>query len=365
MRREAVPSRAAGVRSSGALRAAPILDVERGVVAGYHCGDTDGSAARLRGALSLVASLPPNTFLSVALRWADLADPAMRSELLRPASLHRVVIDVSGLLPSSPAGPAEHTIAGIRDAGGLVALPAADLWKPGFVWWMRLRPSMIVLDAEWTRGIGAASRRQLAVDAVGRIAGHADAWLVASHVGSGEDFDELAELRVPLARGDFVGRSAELGSDVNWPRLSPDVLRALRPLRLIEPGPLRDALEPVEVADSLIDARAILRRDPAGRVVLADMQGRPMWLAMLSADGELQRRELLRVNVDTPTEDAVPRALARPEPHRADPIAAVDNAGRLLGLVSMSRLIAVPNAPQDQSATDLYAAWSTIVDALP
>lgn len=361
-------------RGSAPVHAAPVVDVDRGAIAGFDCtgpGGTPCTAAHVEAALSVADRLPRNSFLSVSVPWDAVCDGDSRAALLSHGNLGGVIVAVSGLRASAAAADAEQTIDAIRSAGALLALHADDVSRPGFVWWMRLRPALIVLDAEWTRGIGGASRRQFAVDAVGRIAANADAWLLASHVESADDFATLAEMGVPLARGPFIGASVPLGAagttgadEPTWPTLSAEVRRALRPSPAGEPGPIRGLLEPAVVVDSLLEARMALARDPAAHVVLADHDGRARWLTSLAADGDVARAELLRVNVDTPVADAVPRALARPEESRADPIAAVDAAGRLLGLVSMSRLVALTSA-HGAAAPDLYADWSTIVDALP
>ncbi|MDP9118061.1 MAG: EAL domain-containing protein [Actinomycetota bacterium] len=343
----------------------PILDLDRGIVAGYRACSRGRATLRnddVRIALAARSQVPANCFLSVAVAWEELAVTAVRSSLLRPSSLAGVIVDVVDLSASVAAPDSAHVITEVQAAGALVALHAADLWTPEFAWWSRLHPAVIVLDSAWTHDIAASPRLQSAVAAIGHAAADLDAWMLAAKIDNAADLAAVRSLGVPLACGAFVGPRASA-----WPGISPGAIRATPPRPSSEPGPLHDVLTVALCVYTIEDALRTLERAARTRhVVVVDRDAHAGALVVRGGDGQLHTRsgeQLLRANIDTPAGEIWSRALARPKTTRTDPVTVIDNAGRLLGLVTVAALATLVHAaaaPPETLTPDVR--WSTIVD---
>ena len=348
------------------LRFEPILDLARGVAAGYSvtsAGTATLSPDELGEALGTVEALPRNTFISVPLRWDTLEQPAIRGALLRPAGLAGIVFELVGVSPTRKhdVDVDLEVVASIERGGGLIALHAADVWQQDFTAVTAGSPAMIILDNDWIRRLPESSVVQALVEGIGQLASDLDTWVLAKDVTSGRELASLHELGVPLARGPFIGTSA-----AHWTGVGPDVTKVLGPQQPVKPGRLRLMLVPSVTTSTLTSAHAAVAKDHTRHAVVVDAYGRPEALVFgLNTRMVTAGHDWLTINVDTPVRHAAARALARPESTRNDPVAATDNAGRFLGLIEMSQLNRFAYDYPQCSVPEIAATWSTVLDALP
>lgn len=193
----------------------PILDVARGVAAGYQAvgrethdhtvvPDPPHVAAVARTALAARPSLPANLFISVPLPLALVDDAAVQEHLVAAGDLVGVVLDITHF-DSSVAARTETVLDGYRRAGALIAVGGGDHGQPDLGSIVRLRPAIIRLGAAWTRDLDKNPSRRTAIEVTGRLAGQLDARILADDVETAGELRMLAQLGVPLARGTFVG----------------------------------------------------------------------------------------------------------------------------------------------------------------
>jgi EAL domain len=313
----------------------PILDVARGVAAGFQT--TSGieshavQPADLPGALHSAATLPRNTFLLLPLDLRAGLHPTVRAALLRVTALAGLVFDL--LLPdpnTTPDGLANF-VREIRRAGGLIALAGAPRSPPESPAVDELRPEIVRLDRPWVRDIDQSTAKRNALRSVGGLASARDAWILVDGVHTKPELAALAELGVPLATGPLIGVSTK-----EWPAVNPSAVSAL-------PGPpagmSADLLAQLRHAPTALlrdDAWAILcARSDLSHVVIVDLHRRPSDLISLDPQGQLVVRSVLRVNLGTELAVVIARAAARLDAVRNDPVAVTDRAGRLLGLVDI------------------------------
>ncbi len=57
----------------------------------------------------------------------------------------------------------------------------------------------------------------------------------------------------------------------------------------------------------------------------------------------------MRVNLDTPLDQALARSMTRPQKQRFDPLMVTDNAGRFAGVARMERMVIAVAGGADQS----------------
>jgi EAL domain-containing protein (putative c-di-GMP-specific phosphodiesterase class I) len=280
--------------------------------------------------------LPRNTFLSVPLQWLTLSSPDIRAELLRPSELGGIVFELVGVSPPTPQTQAESAmVAAIQSAGGLIALQAVDIWHPDFAAVTQQQPHMVVVGADWVRGVETSPQRQRLIETLGDVAGEHDAWVLASGVGTAAALQTLTQLHVPLLRGPAVG---EVRFD-DWAPLANGITDHLGARSPRPPGPMRALLLPTPTAATPGDAVARLFKDTIANrhVVVIDSRGRPRGLAVRTTGGIRSTDQLLCMHVDTDLADAAARSATRR--WSSDPVVAVDSAGRFLGLVPLDALV--------------------------
>jgi EAL domain-containing protein (putative c-di-GMP-specific phosphodiesterase class I) len=327
-----VPGAAAGSRD---LAFRPVLDVTRGVAAGYAALPTAPTATGRQDATQVASARrahdeqPAGTFLSVPVdAEAAIASP-VRSELQRAESLEGIVVEVGGRrrLPDLRAVADE-----IRGSGGILALSGGDSGQPALAAIVNLRPSIITLGRDWIRNLENSTRKQMMVETVGRLASSHDAWILAEDVRSDAELRTLAELGVPLAVGPFIGAPGP-----GWSAVDVAAVNAV-PAPSRPRGPLRDLLRPVLTVRSVGEAAALAANLQAGdHLVVVESDQRPRSLICLTA-GHVEPHEIMSVNVATPLGDALRRAELRGESERWLPFAVTDDSGCFLGLVNVDPL---------------------------
>ncbi len=320
-------------RPAIALR--PVLDVARRLAAGFEATAAPGhpAATVVSAALDVQATLPPNTFLTIAATPGDLADPAWLDALVRPGDLGGVVLHLDR--PEHLASPARDHLRIAREHGALLSLGSADDEQPGLSTIADLRPAIVRLGRAWVRGTDVDAAKRDAVAATGHLAGQLDAWILADDVTTTAELVALAGLGVPLAQGPVIG-----GASWPWPMVSTEAHRALREITRLDlrAEGLRDLLQ--RAYTTRTTAYAVTEeaaRSGYDLTVVLDYRGRPLTLLVLR-DGTWTSEKPFRVNVDTTPEFALDRARHRRRSRRTSPIVCTDDAGRFCGILRVDRL---------------------------
>lgn len=329
----------------------PILDVARGVAAGYQAfaapveelpdGRLIHPASRRHLAANIVSAalaesstLPTNTFISIPVPLRLVDDGLIKDLLASHGDLSGIVLDITDF-DSDVAAKTESALDDFRRAGALIAVGGQDDAEPELGSIVRLRPAIIRLGAAWIRDLDQHPARRTAIEVTGRLAGQLDAWILADGVASSGELRALAGLGVPLAQGPFVG-----AAENRWPEIDAATRTVLPPAGAASDGELRALVQQAYTTDNLQAAESILP-DAYGfeHVVVVDETARPVSLMHQGPFGEWEPIEVLTVNVDTPVAEAVQRSLARPRSTRFSPIACTDDAGRFVGILRIERLM--------------------------
>lgn len=329
----------------------PILDLARGVVAGYQTVASPVLARRsqdvvddpcsiMTAALAAAATLPADTFLTVPLGLGDggpgdLEDRTLMSVLEARGDLSGVVLDLRDVPEDVGAAPAAR-LESLRAAGATVALGGEEAAQPTLRSIIRLRPSIVRLGRAWVEGVEHSAEKRDAIEVTGTMAAQLDAWLLAEGVRTAAELRTLSELGVPLAQGPLVGRARRV-----WQDAAPQAHRALpRDRAPTGDGVLRDLLRRAYTTDDVGSARSVLAETVGFEVVVAvDEHRRPHAVLVKDDHGRWQSGDVLAVHVDTPVGDAVARAMARPRSSRFGPLACTDSAGGFLGVLHLEDLM--------------------------
>jgi EAL domain-containing protein (putative c-di-GMP-specific phosphodiesterase class I) len=353
----------------GPLRLAfqPIVDLRRGVVAGYEVlarFELDGhppsplpwlgaaaehgrlvelEQAILSTALASRRHLPRNTFLSVNLSAGVLLQVSTSRLLLAAGDLRGLVVEITehervldydalrtAFAPAAKAG----AMLGVDDVGsGYASL--------GHV--LTLRPSFVKLDRTLVMDLDRESHRCAAVAAIGALTDELDGWVVAEGIERRGELDALARLGVPLGQGYFLGRPAR-----EMATLAPELATMIRDRPFAGHGACRigAVVEDVLTRQADADGEAALTV-PAGwggptarssTVVIVDPDGAPVSLEIDGAVAGAGGRPMC-VMADEHLADVALRAVGRAADERLLPIVCCDDRGNVEGVVPMDRLI--------------------------
>jgi EAL domain-containing protein (putative c-di-GMP-specific phosphodiesterase class I) len=354
----------------------PIVDLRRGIVAGYEAlsrfdepagwgpdrwfaaADELGLGAQLEArvvAAALVArrDLPANCFLSVNVSPHLLTHPALADLLLAADDLNGLVLELTEHVAVDDVQPLVDLLARLRAAGASVALDDAGSGYSGLQQLAQFRPDFVKLDRALVDHADRDEAKLALAELLGSYAGRLDAWLLVEGVERHEELEAFVRLGVPLAQGFLL---AEPGP--GWPQLLPGIATTLRTMAarasaVHQVAPLVEAVAAVPVGNDaatrtavLGAARSVLSADPGRDVVVAvDDRGCPVHLvrAALREDdreGELRIVPLsLRVGPSAPLAEVATRAMTRVAARRFDPVLCVDPTGRLLGLLRVERMM--------------------------
>lgn len=339
----------------------PIIDTARGSIvgyealtrfAGYGTGDpelwfaaarrhgraVELEAAALRSAFRARPSLPANCFLTVNVAPDLLDTDAVRAIWREQGDLSGVIIELTEQVPIESYLALEPQLDQVRAAGALIAVDDAGSGYAGLRHLLAIRPALIKVDRALVEGVDHDGAKRALIEMLGTFASRVDAWLLAEGVERVEELDALAALGVPLVQGYYLGRPAPA-----WSELDVDLA-----IRLATRPPssrktvIRDVLDVGPTAVTAVEAAGVFAAHPTVRtVVLIDADHRPVGVL----DAETARLGVvspgLRVNLDTPLTEALLRSMTRPPGTRFEPLLAIDNAGRYIGLARMERMITV------------------------
>jgi EAL domain-containing protein (putative c-di-GMP-specific phosphodiesterase class I) len=299
----------------------------------------------LRSAFAHRAALPPNCFLAVNVEPESLAAPAVTEVLAGEGDLRGVVIEVTERREVADVAAFARTLDRWRERGAKVAVDDAGAGHSGLERILALRPDMVKLDRGLVRGIEADEARGALVEMLGLFASRIDAWLLAEGVETRAEAQRLSALGVPLVQGRYLGAAG--------PAWEPLQARAYEEMRVLWPTGPGDLLALVQTAplvtageEHLVPPEAF--SEPPGVVVVVDDHGGPLGtLDRPPADGDgngdgdgdgVQTRAL-RVNVHTHVSELAHRMGTRRPADTATPAIVTDDAGRTLGVVTVSRVL--------------------------
>ena len=357
----------------------PIVDLRRGVIAGYEalsrfdgpadCGpdrwfamaDELGLGALLEARVVVAAllarrELPANCFLSVNVSPHLLTEPALADVLLAEDDLSGIVLELTEHVAVEDVQPLVGLLQRLRAAGASVALDDAGSGYSGLQQLAQFRPDFVKLDRALVDHADRDEAKLALAELLGTYAGRLDAWLLVEGVERPEELEAFVRLGVPLAQGFLL---AEPGP--GWPGLRPGVAASLQAMtaragQVDQVAPLVEAVasvpagDPMEAGTAVLAAAGdVLAGDPGRDVVVAvDDNGRPVHLIRTGlrhddrdvADfGDLQVVPLsLRVRPSASLVEVVTRAMTRVAARRFDPVLCVDDTGRLLGLIRPERM---------------------------
>ncbi len=341
----------------------PIVDVARGVVAGYEtlarftgadgrpsphtpdrwfaAADAAGIGARVEAmvverCLRLRADLPPNCFLTVNVSPHLLPEPELAEVLLGAGDLAPLVLELTEHQDVADLRPLLDLRDRLRDRGALVALDDAGSGYSGLQQLTAVRPQMIKLDRALVAGADTDEVKLALAQLLGEFGGRIDAWLLAEGVETWAEMEAFVRLGVPLAQGWLLGRPGP-----PWATLDPGVAERLRR------NHLRGRL--VENVVSLVETVELVGgdRQPTGpgNAVRVDPAGRPAGLLLAhrrdgDPPGHRPAPVSLRVPASAPVVEVAQRVVTRPESCRFDPVVVVDDVGAVTGLVRVEALLA-------------------------
>lgn len=369
----------------------PIVDLARGVVAGYEClarfADTvpgasteewfswatrTGRGAALEAsilarALQARPSIPAPRFLSVNIGPQHLASPEIATALAVPPDLTGVVIELTEHGDAAATPGVRDLLADLRARGALVALDDAGAGYAGLAALLTIRPDILKIDRLLVQDVDRDPAKRATVELLGGLASTLDSWVVAEGVERAEELDTLLTLGVPLAQGWLLG----VPSDQQWAELPPLLASRLRRLTTRAARP--------SVAQALLVSAPYLPADqrPAeasGQAqVEVDHRGCPLRLHVPGPCGRLQARTtFLLTHPEAGVVELAKRAMTRELECRFDPLVCIDESGRYIGLLPVDALVTAlthlqPDAlgrraghPRERSAMKTFACGDVI-----
>jgi EAL domain-containing protein (putative c-di-GMP-specific phosphodiesterase class I) len=287
-------------------------------------------ALALRKALAALPDLPPNTFLTVNVSPHLLGAAPVAAALAEPATLRRVVVELTEHMPTHDLAALRRQTAALRGRGALIAIDDAGSGYAGLQQLAEVRPQLVKLDRALVAGADTDPVKAALAEMVGTFTSRIDAWLLAEGIETAGELAVFARLGVPLAQGWLLGRPAPhfvpLAPEVTQlvraqaarAQLAESVASLLRPIRQREDGDV-DVPPPYVVLD---------RTEVPIELVLADPRTRAPYRAPVT----------LRVHPSAGVTETLHRALTRPPVHRFDPVLCTDRQGNVLGILRIEDL---------------------------
>ncbi|WP_322780660.1 EAL domain-containing protein [Frankia sp. Cas4] len=359
----------------------PIVDLRRGVIAGYEAlarfgasaapspdlwfaaADRAGVAARfearvLREALAARDRLPPNCFLTVNVMPHLLTTPDV-AEVWLNADLSGLVMELNEAVSTEQAPEIIATTQALRARGGFIAMDDVGSGYAGLRQLARIRPELVKLDRDLVARANVDQVRRTLTELVNVFASRLDAWVIAEGVEGDEELAMLVGLGIPFGQGWHLGRPA-----ATWQRLDPAISRRIRLLaqRTARGDGVGSLLERVPVPrvprvphgpdQRRTVAAAATRGVPTAATRRLDVVSRPRIGAAGAGAGagscnDWRTGTALTPGVATsmyarPDEhvaEVARRAMNRTPDHRFDPVVVVTEMGRPVGLVRVERLL--------------------------
>ena len=177
-------------------------------------------ALALARALAAVDRLPPDTFLTMNVSPAAVTGEPVREALAGRPDLSRVIVEITETEAVHDVEAVSSVCAGVRAAGGLVAVDDAGSGYAGLSLIAHLRPQLVKVDRELVSGCHADPVKLSLIEVLGVWAAGMDAWLLAEGVETADEYGAVVALGVPLVQGWFTGRPAPEPVGPWWSRSS-------------------------------------------------------------------------------------------------------------------------------------------------
>jgi EAL domain-containing protein (putative c-di-GMP-specific phosphodiesterase class I) len=161
--------------------------------------------AAVRVALGEQPSLPAASYLSINLSAEAVLAPAM-VELLTTAATKRLVVELTEHAVVNDHAVLVRTLDQLRAAGVRLAVDDAGAGFASLRHILRLRPDIIKIDLELTRGIDADPARRALASALVTFAAEMSAVVVAEGVETAGELAVLRDIGANAAQGFYLGR---------------------------------------------------------------------------------------------------------------------------------------------------------------
>jgi EAL domain-containing protein (putative c-di-GMP-specific phosphodiesterase class I) len=338
----------------------PLVDLERGVVAGYEMlarfdhplGGSPADwfsaaqelgrvaeldAAMLRLARGALKRLPQNTFLSVNVTGAGLTADAVLDTVVHGPRLEPLVLEVTEQSAIEDVERLGASAALFRERGAMLAIDDAGAGYASLQRILAVRPQFIKLDRSLITDIHGDEVKAAATEMMGALASRMDAWIVAEGVERLGELERLLQMRVPLAQGYLFAKPAP-----DFERL--DASWATRVPTGVEDHALGELIEHVQPAMAAVDREEVSWRFADGALdYLPVVDGERKVVAMVERAGFVAgghgRVAPLRVSPDSGQAEVLRRAMARDRAERLHPVICCDELGCYLGMVRVERLV--------------------------
>lgn len=209
----------------------PIVDLARGVIAGYEAlarfaGPPHASpdrwfaaarAARLghelearavTTALGARKRLPPNTFLSINVDPSGLRSEAVATAFAAHDDLRGVVVELTESEPIGDYGSVGRALEPLRERGAVLAVDDAGAGFASLRHILRLRPDLIKIDGALTREVDVDRGQRALTSALIAFARETSTTIVAEGLETDAQVAVLRRLGVQLGQGYRLGRPA-------------------------------------------------------------------------------------------------------------------------------------------------------------
>lgn len=373
-----------------ALYFQPIVDLQRGVIAGYEAlarfhthpthppdrvfaaADRMGLAAELdarvlTAAIAARDTLPDRCFLAVNVL-PHLLDAAPVAAVWADADLRRLVLELNEAVDLDTAAGLTATASELRNRGAFIAMDDVGSGYAGLRQLARVRPDFVKLDRSLVVNIDDDQVKIALTELVGGFASRLNGWVIAEGIESADELAMLVALGVPLGQGFLLGRPSP-----SWQQLDPAVARRIRQLseRSTRAASIESLMEQVTVSvgDSGYCAMsadcpscpmrtATARGVPDGEqtddeqtdgeqaaraTIVVSNRCRPVALHLSGGPGGGTEPRLVPTTLfarpEEPVTEVARRAMTRARASRFDPVIIVTEMGRPLGLVRMERLM--------------------------
>ncbi len=370
----------------------PIVDLQRGVVAGYEAlarfsgppsappdvwfaaADRFGCGARLearvvRAALSARGSLPAGCFLTVNVSPHLLAEPELAAELTAAGDLGGLVLELTEHVQVEDHARLGALLDLLRSRGLTVALDDAGSGWSGLQQMALLRPELVKIDRALVDHADQDEVKLAVAELLGTYAGRLDAAVIAEGIERPEELEAFSRLGIPLGQGWLFGRPGP-----GWPALGEEQGEHIRSLaqHTRQVDRVSGLLERTATLqdDDLDAASGLFAADRALEfVTVLDRHGRALCLLRRQAragDTEHQPQVLpvsLRAAASARLSEVAARAMTRPPDTRFDPVLCGDAHGSHLGIVRPERMVL--RLAELQSATERASQDARASNARP
>jgi EAL domain-containing protein (putative c-di-GMP-specific phosphodiesterase class I) len=219
-----------------AIRCQPIVSLDSGEVVGAEAltrfpgthrpadawfGDAervglgkDLQLATVQQAVSLAGQLPPGAFLTFNVGPEVLGTPELL-DLLDAVEAERIVIELTEHVRVDDYDRLLDSLAEVRERGARLAVDDTGAGFSSLGHILHLRPEIVKLDCQFTRGIDTDAARRSLAHALMSFANDIGAEVVSEGIETAAELDTVRGLGVPYGQGYFLGRPTR-------PELIPD-----------------------------------------------------------------------------------------------------------------------------------------------